>query len=852
MLKPRKNKLKEAQALLSQDQTLLKNIFKHAISSNDLKGLKVIFKGNVLDELSITLKDLLGMTIEFFRNDQYVGITEWLIMQLTTGQKKDFHDENFITVMHEAALFGANKTVSMLIKNNFSTTLKNIDGQTPLHSAVIGGNLNAIESIIKSEGTNVKIRDKSHFTALFLIALFDKNHREKIKKLFPTDAMKAKITVKQKQISVGVFCIGVDKGEYHLQSKELTKQEDIKNSPEFKYFIGMFELYKATFLVDKSIEDCAKRLKNSEEFFKSCIKACGHQNNSKFALASMNEIIRLISLNSQAHDRLEEIDLLLKKIGSFNPQASSKHYNNLSDYFLQSFDDKNAEICAEYALRYYKKIDKEQHESLLDFIHYNLAMIKINTNELSEALTFLSRIKTRDLDFADQVQVKQAIIAGELGLDVSEFLQNIHDPILKEFKILEFDCIKQSQALGRHFYQKYKLDNLKTTEHKTAYLELLVIDYIKKGMYKDAREASQNLMTIETVPSIKTLTNLLNSYIFDKKYQSGYTELKRYYKNHSGIEKHSSMTLLYSEYLLLRGIDKKTMEDQALMASLVKKIINQKNLRQRQDMSDAVHLMEAEDVLVKQSDVEAALVLLERIAKPSASVEMIKSYCYLSLRDHQKCANIIEKVGDNRLKMAFLQHLPPNLDSLDDLLSYLTPETLNEYYIQKKSKIPLAMSQDHPTISWQVKDKLYKEHSVTKIEDTEYFAVIGDVLIDKSQRDQFQQSLNKGFVSRDKCSVGIKVIGTKIFELKINGDLRLLSSIVYVNEFDQKLIIFDRCENHEGVKKILKSSNISFVHLESDSLVEDSKDVHMSRFDAFEEQIELVGDTSCIDLQIES
>ena len=270
-------------------------------------------------------------------------------------------------------------------------------------------------------------------------------------------------------------------------------------------------------------------------------------------------------------------------------------------------------------------------------------------------------------------------------------------------------------------------------------------------------------------------------------------------------------------------------------------------------MSDAVHLMEAEDVLMKKRNFEGALVLLDRIVKPSASVEMIKSYCYLSLGDNQKCASIIEEVGDDRLKMAFLQHLPPNLDSLDDLLSYLTPETLNEYYIQKKSKIPLAMSQEHPTMSWQVKDKLYTEHTVTKIEDTEYFAVIGDVLIDKSQRDQFQQSLNKGFVSRDKYSVGVKVIGTKIFELKINGDLRLLSSIVYVNEFDQKLIIFDCCENHEGVKKILKSSNISFVHLESDNLVEDSKDVHMSRFDAFEEQqIELVGDTSCIDLQTES
>lgn len=392
--------------------------------------------------------------------------------------------------------------------------------------------------------------------------------------------MKAKITVKQKQISVGVFCIGVDKGEYYLPNTELTKEEDIKNSPEFKYFIGMFELYKATFLVDKSTADCAKRLKISEEFFRSCVKACSHQNNYKFALASRDEIIHLILLNSQVHDRLEEIHLLLKEIGSFNPQTSSKHYNNLSDYFLQSLDYKNAEICAEYALDYYKNIDKEKDESLLDFIHYNLAMIKISTNELSEALTSLSRIKTSDLDFADQVLVKQAIVAGELGFDVSQFLQNIHDPILKEFKILQFGYTKQSQALGRHFYQKYKLDNLKTTEQKTAYLELLVLDYITKGRYKDARAASQDLMTIETVRSIKTLTNLLNSYVFDKEYQSGYTELKRYYKNHSNIEKHSFMPLLYSEYLLLRGTDEKTMEDYAFMVSLVEKITNQKNLGQ--------------------------------------------------------------------------------------------------------------------------------------------------------------------------------------------------------------------------------------------------------------------------------
>ena len=98
-----------------KDPEQLMTMLHAAVENNDLKGLKLIFNNNLLDILSITPQKLFAITLQFFRSDEYCRITEWIVRQLTPEQRQDFCDQNNVTAMHEAAIYGARKTVAILI-----------------------------------------------------------------------------------------------------------------------------------------------------------------------------------------------------------------------------------------------------------------------------------------------------------------------------------------------------------------------------------------------------------------------------------------------------------------------------------------------------------------------------------------------------------------------------------------------------------------------------------------------------------------------------------------------------------------------------------------------------------------
>eukprot|EP00392_Amoebophrya_sp_AT5.2_P009151 g9179.t1 len=85
---------------------------------------------------------------------------------------------------------------------------------------------------------------------------------------------------------------------------------------------------------------------------------------------------------------------------------------------------------------------------------------------------------------------------------------------------------------------------------------------------------------------------------------------------------------------------------------------------------------------------------------------------------------------------------------------------------------------------------------------SKYFCVISNHQgIDKTRRLEFVRAIRKGFASKAKKSVGLKVDQHKLIKVKINGDHRLWTSTVFVNRFGKRLLVFRREDDHAGIER---------------------------------------------------
>ncbi|MFV9929534.1 MAG: hypothetical protein AB8U82_01000 [Rickettsia endosymbiont of Haemaphysalis japonica] len=75
--------------------------------------------------------------------------------------------------------------------------------------------------------------------------------------------------------------------------------------------------------------------------------------------------------------------------------------------------------------------------------------------------------------------------------------------------------------------------------------------------------------------------------------------------------------------------------------------------------------------------------------------------------------------------------------------------------------------------------------------------------LDKNQCDKFINALKKDIIYRQQGDNGVKFIGKKVVDIKIDGDQRLFTNILHSNEQGELLIHFDHQENHNDVIKLL-------------------------------------------------
>jgi tetratricopeptide (TPR) repeat protein len=76
---------------------------------------------------------------------------------------------------------------------------------------------------------------------------------------------------------------------------------------------------------------------------------------------------------------------------------------------------------------------------------------------------------------------------------------------------------------------------------------------------------------------------------------------------------------------------------------------------------------------------------------------------------------------------------------------------------------------------------------------------------------RFKRALGKGITTRDKSQNGVKFLGRKGVEIKINADQRLHTNKIHVNKKGQLLIIFDEIDNHAGVATAASNGRLTYV-----------------------------------------
>ena len=198
-----------------------------------------------------------------------------------------------------------------------------------------------------------------------------------------------------------------------------------------------------------------------------------------------------------------------------------------------------------------------------------------------------------------------------------------------------------------------------------------------------------------------------------------------------------------------------------------------------------------------------------------------------------------------------------SLDTVaDDVFLSLTPQEIHKYFQHlkanslKSNPAEKANSSEH---AWYLgNDRLDLQSSgIIKIPNkSNFYATIDPKLkFDSVTYDQLTSALEKGFVSRKINNNGIKLLGNNLIELKINGDIRLYTDIIYENPCGDHLIIFSKQGTHKDIARIAKNSTIKTFDVDSHapneffaSTQEFKQEGNVTYYDSIDDEVGTMGD----------
>ncbi|BFD46482.1 MAG: hypothetical protein DMENIID0002_11280 [Rickettsia endosymbiont of Sergentomyia squamirostris] len=145
------------------------------------------------------------------------------------------------------------------------------------------------------------------------------------------------------------------------------------------------------------------------------------------------------------------------------------------------------------------------------------------------------------------------------------------------------------------------------------------------------------------------------------------------------------------------------------------------------------------------------------------------------------------------------------LSSYDDIIDSYDPQKIDQYF--KLSKKILLEQSINPVNKDKDAGWIINAETTIKLLDAinifpNLYAAIDSSLKSDIDLSKWENILTKGFTSRKNAENGIKCLKHGIYEAKdCSNDVRLVASKTYINEDDQKLILFTKQMNHKEVTK---------------------------------------------------
>jgi tetratricopeptide (TPR) repeat protein len=334
-----KNKVFETDAIT------INRIFIEIIKNNNIKLLNKVFGDKVRDITTLSTQEVLqniGFTLvqnqKDGTNEDYVLIIKYLHKYFP--DLPETFGNNRISLLAEAAIWGKDKIVQLLLEYQYNLDAKDDDGSTALHKAIMHKQNNVVKMLC-DKGASYTLENRAGMSPLFISLAYENKEAQKTLLQFGANVgTKSRPEFSDKPINLSDFAQLLTRMKFSPPQPLLSEKEPeyyipFRNSV-ISYFQTLFaDDQKAMINYAKNICDLAIK----------SLKLNPPKENIEIILVN---ITNLLGLKVLAYDDAHRI---FSKIQKLHGSLPSLMYNNMAVYYLNNEEYTKAEVCAQQAIK---------------------------------------------------------------------------------------------------------------------------------------------------------------------------------------------------------------------------------------------------------------------------------------------------------------------------------------------------------------------------------------------------------------------------------------------------------------------------------------------------------------------
>ncbi len=795
--------------LLSSSENI-KNIFTYLINYIEIPEIKKFPEFDRIKKFAIknlSAQDLFGRAAIFLVRKKNLLTLKFLIEECRFNFKHT-KDENGCTLLHEACLYGATNIVEFFLEKGFDANVKDDSGATPLHRAAEFKENASLIAILKKYKANMNAKDNNgmapihcaaaHGNFIGITALKDAGANTKLRydemtyidisrniksgksivsplPLLQTDE---KIEGKIKSIYYqGILQTKFLPNNFHDVVLMLTEQNETLNQEEAIMLVDSYVLanFSSSFNMDI--------FKN---FILDQINHCKLTLADAYFITLRPSIILLKSNFTLPVEQLTDVSLMLVN----KEKNISTEVIEIYNCVALSYNQIGAYPKAEQAmLQALNVLSDKIAEKTRAFVFYNLGrsqkyQMKIEESQKSFEKAFELLNNDSDIFRAHLISLletknyKQAYVACQSSR-CGDFSRISY--IYVSYLAGGLSCSNALEAIQGDF----KTD----VNARSLMLDIKTACYMELKNYELALEASEAKFS-------QAKSQLETTIGFDVGYAIA-AQLKIYIECERCDEGLIFLNNCIEEYPINFSCNLSVMSFAALIYAA-----NHMN-EKAEALIDKIHAINSNysslSIIYLQMGIEAVV---------EKSFDLAVHYFDLALKiDAEILDNFkVESVDVSQAK---------NLESEIEATEY-DAVRIHDFFQTQKKQMRLDLSQTllpnyaEAKSTWTIKNSIFTQEDSNLIAvDSDfypnYYAVIDPYLkLEEKVLNQFQIALSKGLCKRSMAQNGIKFLKNSIIELKIDENIRLYTTVIYKNQEDMCLIVFDKIGNHESIKKLLR------------------------------------------------